>query len=72
MPFAQVDVRGRLALNVKLLRGKMGISQEELADRVGVHRTYVSDIERIKRNPSITVVEQFAKALGVRIGELVD
>jgi transcriptional regulator with XRE-family HTH domain len=72
VPFAQVDVRGRLALNVKLLRGKMGISQEELADRVGVHRTYVSDIERIKRNPSITVVEQFAKALGVRIGELVD
>lgn len=72
MPFARVDVRGRLALNVKLLRGKMGVSQEELADRVGVHRTYVSDIERIKRNPSITVVEQFAKALGVRIGQLLD
>ncbi len=38
----------------------------------GVHRTYVSDVERAKRNPSITVVEQFAKALGVTPGSLLD
>lgn len=50
----------------------MGISQEELAHRAGVHRTYASDIERGTRNPSITIVEQFAKALNVSTGTLLD
>ena len=41
-------------------------------DRAGIHRTYVSDIERGARNPTITVVEKLAKPLGVRLGELLD
>lgn len=67
-----MDVRQRLGQNVRRLRKAKGISQEELADLAGVHRTYASDIERGTRNPSITVVEQFAVALDVRLGILSD
>jgi transcriptional regulator with XRE-family HTH domain len=49
-----------------------GWSQEDYAERAGIHRTYVSDIERGSRNPTITVVEKLAKPLGVRPGELLD
>ena len=48
----------------------MGWSQEDYADRAGIHRTYVSDIERGRRNPTITVVEKLAKPLHVSAGEL--
>ncbi|KUR76978.1 helix-turn-helix domain-containing protein [Novosphingobium sp. Fuku2-ISO-50] len=66
------DIRHRFAKNVRRLRRANDISQDAFADMVGVHRTYVSDIERVKRNPSITVVDQFAKALGVTPGSLLD
>jgi transcriptional regulator with XRE-family HTH domain len=67
-----MDVRKRLGSNIKRLRKEKGISQEELADLVGVHRTYESDIERGTRNPSILVLEKFGKALKVRPGSLLD
>jgi transcriptional regulator with XRE-family HTH domain len=67
-----VDVRTRLGLNVRKLREAKGWSQEDYADRAGVHRTYVSDIERGKRNPTVTVVEKLAKPLDVRAGSLLD
>lgn len=57
---------------MRKLRTAKGISQEALAADAGVHRTYASDIERGTRNPSVTVVEQFAKALGVTPGSLLD
>jgi transcriptional regulator with XRE-family HTH domain len=67
-----VDIRLRLARNVRRLRKQIGISQEELAHRADVHRTYASDIERGARNPSVTVVDRFARALGVSPGSLLD
>jgi transcriptional regulator with XRE-family HTH domain len=63
-------VRRRLGLNVQDLRRARGWSQEELADRAGLHRTYVSGVERGVRNPTITIVEKLALALGTTIGEL--
>jgi transcriptional regulator with XRE-family HTH domain len=65
-----VDIRKRLGRNVRLLRTREGWSQEDYADRAGIHRTYVSDIERGERNPTITVVEKLAVALGVTASEL--
>lgn len=50
----------------------MGISQEELAHRADVHRTYCSDIERGTRNPSLDIIERFAIALNVKAGSLLD
>ncbi|ODT87385.1 MULTISPECIES: helix-turn-helix transcriptional regulator [unclassified Phenylobacterium] len=66
-----MDVRRRVGLNVKRLREAQGISQEDLADRAGVHRTYVSGVERGVRNPTITVLEKIAGALAAPLAELV-
>lgn len=53
-------------------REEAGISQEQLADRAGLHRTYVSLIERGKRTASIEVVRRVALALGVSMAELIE
>lgn len=66
------DVRDRLALNLRKLRQAKGLSQEAFADEAGLHRTYVSDLERAARNPTIIVVDKVAKALEVSIGDLLD
>ncbi|MCB2047669.1 MAG: helix-turn-helix transcriptional regulator [Novosphingobium sp.] len=65
-----MDVRQRLARNLRRLRTEKGWSQEDFADRADIHRTYVSDIERGARNPTITVVEKLAKPLGVTASDL--
>lgn len=65
-----MDIRARLGQNVRRLREAKGWSQEDYADRAGIHRTYVSDIERGRRNPTITVVEKLARPLEVSPGEL--
>jgi len=52
-------------------RLEAGISQEQLADRAGLHRTYVSLIERGKRTASIEVVRRVAAALGVTMADLI-
>jgi len=67
-----VDIRKRLGSNVKRLRLEKGWSQEDFADRADIHRTYVSDIERAARNPTITIVEKLAKALKVKASELIE
>jgi transcriptional regulator with XRE-family HTH domain len=65
-----VDVRQRLARNLRRLREAKGWSQETFAFEAGIHRTYVSDIERAARNPTITVVERLAAGLGVTASDL--
>lgn len=70
--YDQVDVRTRLAQNIRRLRQEKGWSQEDYADRAEIHRTYVSDIERGKRNPTITVVEKLAAPFGVTAARLLD
>jgi transcriptional regulator with XRE-family HTH domain len=67
-----MDVRQRLSRNLQRLRKQKAWSQEEFADRAGLHRTYVSGVERGVRNPTITVVEKLAVTLGVKLGELMD
>lgn len=53
------------------LRQDQGWSQEELAERAGLHRTYVSGVERGVRNPTVTVLEKLARGLGVSMPDLV-
>lgn len=67
-----MDIRSRLGQNVRRLREAKGWSQEAFAEEAGIHRTYVSDIERGARNPTITVVEKLARSLEVRPGALLD
>ena len=60
----------RLGSNLRRLREAKGLSQEAFAFEAGIHRTYISDIERGARNPTITVVENMAIALGVTASDL--
>jgi transcriptional regulator with XRE-family HTH domain len=52
-------------------RRKQGLSQEELASRAGVHRTYIGMIERAEKNITLANIEKIAKALGLPIGILI-
>jgi transcriptional regulator with XRE-family HTH domain len=61
----------RFAHNVRILRNKKGWTQEELAKRADLHRTYIGSIERNERNVSLLNVERIAKALGVKAKDLI-
>jgi len=50
---------------VRQLRHALGISQEALADRANIHRTYIGGIERGERNPTLTTIVRLAEALRV-------
>lgn len=67
-----MDVRQRLATNLRRLRTEKGLSQEQFAFEVGIHRTYISDLERGTRNPTISVVERLAQYLNISLGRLLD
>lgn len=53
------------ASNLRLIRIEKNLSQEKLAEIAGLHRTYISAVERERRNISIEGIEKIAKALGV-------
>jgi transcriptional regulator with XRE-family HTH domain len=67
-----MDVRRKLAGNMKRLRRANGWSQERLADEAGLDRTYISGIERMVRNPTITSVQKVIDALDSSFAELLD
>jgi transcriptional regulator with XRE-family HTH domain len=64
------DLKTLLGTAIKTQRAWLGISQEELAHRAGLHRTYVSDLERGARNPSIDSIEKLARALELSVSKL--
>jgi transcriptional regulator with XRE-family HTH domain len=66
-----MDVRERIGLNLQNLRREKGLSQEELAFRSGIHQTYLSGVERGKRNPTVLVLQKIAAALDSDIERLV-
>lgn len=66
----QAEARRRIANNIKLFRGKHGMSQEALADRAGLHRTQISAIERGKSNVMVDTLVALATVLGVDAIEL--
>jgi transcriptional regulator with XRE-family HTH domain len=59
-----------LAINVRQLRASAGITQEELAFKAGIDRTYASQIERAVANPSLGIICQIADALNCKPEEL--
>ncbi len=64
------NILKRFSQNVKTLRLQKKWSQEELARRADLHRTYIGAIERHERNVSLVNVERIAKALKVNIKDL--
>jgi transcriptional regulator with XRE-family HTH domain len=59
-----------LAANMRRIRAEQGISQERLAELAELHRTYISTVERSQRNIGIDGIERIAKALKIRISDL--
>lgn len=72
MTFIIKDPRTILARNLKRLRNAAGLSQETLADRAGLHRTYISSVERAQRNVSLENIFSLASALGCDPRELIE
>jgi CheY-like chemotaxis protein/DNA-binding XRE family transcriptional regulator len=64
------DVQAQFGTVVRAWRSRLGISQEELAGRAGLHRTYVSDVERGTRNVSLASIDKLAAALEVSVATL--
>lgn len=64
------DVQVRFGQRLAQLRRERGLSQEELAFRAGLHRTYVSSAERGQRNVSLVNIEKLCTALGTDIAEM--
>lgn len=69
--FDKAAVCARFGENLRLLRCQAGMSQEELAGRSGLDRTYISGAERGKRNVSLAALAQIARALSVSTADLV-
>jgi len=65
------EILRRFGNRVKELRKAKGWSQEELAKRTRLHRTYIGSIERNERNISLLNVEKIAKALDVKMEKLI-
>ena len=56
---------------LKEVRLKKKLSQGDVSRILGVHRSYISGLERGRRNPSLLTVQKVAKALGVNVGDLI-
>lgn len=68
---AWMNIREILAANLKRYRHAAGLSQEELAHRAGIDRTYISSLERCQYAASIEVVEDLARELGIEAHVLI-
>ena len=65
-----MDIREVLAINLRKLRQARGLSQEELAHRAEIDRTYISALERSVYAAGIDVVDRLARSLGVEAADL--
>ncbi len=66
----ETDIRVRFGRRVREIRQERGLSQEELAFKAGLHRTYVSSAERGQRNVGLVNIERLAQALDIDICDL--
>ncbi len=69
---ARLSTQQKIGKKVKTLRTQNRWTQEKLGEYTGLDRTYISDIERGVRNPSVKSLEKIAKALKVKISEIID
>jgi len=65
------ELRNIVGDNIKRCRNQLGISQEKLAERVGLHRTYIGGIERGERNITLDSLQIIASALNISVIELI-
>jgi transcriptional regulator with XRE-family HTH domain len=61
-----------MAIRLKALRTQRGLSQEALAEKAGLSRTYVARLETARQDPTLSTLEKLAKALGVKVTKLLE
>ncbi|MDA8269538.1 MAG: helix-turn-helix transcriptional regulator [Actinomycetota bacterium] len=61
-----------LGRRLRMIRTTTGLSQEDFADRLGIHRTYIGGLERGERNVTLRTVERIAERLGIEAMSLLD
>jgi len=66
----QKDIKTRFGKAIRRRRRELDISQEKLSELSGLHRTYISSIERGERNPSLENIEKLADALNISVSAL--
>ena len=62
-----MDIKLKIGQRIRELRKELGISQEALAYKAGVDRTYVTDVENGRRNVSVEILERLIKALDISV-----
>jgi len=62
----------RLAMRLRQMREERGITQEALARQARISRVYLAQLERHRQDPSLSVLVRLARALKVKVGDLVD
>jgi transcriptional regulator with XRE-family HTH domain len=72
LPASDTQIRRLLARKIKTLRRVRDWTQEELAERAGMQRSYLADLERGSRNPSLRTILKMANALGVTVSALLE
>jgi transcriptional regulator with XRE-family HTH domain len=70
LALSETQVLRHLAARIKTLRGEKGWSQEDLAERASIQRSYLADIERGGRNPSVRTLVKVANAFRVALKDL--
>jgi XRE family transcriptional regulator, regulator of sulfur utilization len=61
-----------ISKRIKKLRGELGLTQEDLAEKVGVSRVYVGYVEQGRNTPSLEILEKIAKALKSKLSDLLE
>jgi transcriptional regulator with XRE-family HTH domain len=64
--------RELMAAKLKALRERRGLTQEQLSEKSGVSRTYLARLETGRQDPTLSTLEKLAKALGVKVGRLLE
>ncbi len=67
-----MSIKKKFGENVRALRKKKELSQEELWEISGLHRTYIGIVERWEKNISLENIDRLAKALGVKPNQLLE
>ncbi|MBM0743967.1 helix-turn-helix transcriptional regulator [Phormidium sp. CLA17] len=67
---SELNVKQRFGKAIRRRRRELDLSQEELAERAEMNRTYLSDVERGEVNPSLEIIDKLAGALGISVANL--
>lgn len=63
-------IKENFGKHLKLIRNEMGLTQEKLAEKAGVHSTYIGKIESGKSNPSLLMIYKISRALKIKLTKL--